>query len=164
MTRYGALAFTVTHNDGTYSPGNMVSVTARIHGLLRIDADRLVIQWRLARETESYGKEMKTETEVLEVQEVEVALSAIATAVVRQPWPRWLRKPSIVLTAADLRAFETLIGAGGLERTHPAQLTLALRRADRLAAEEFVADLVLAIAERQLEGGRSSVTLPPGRE
>jgi hypothetical protein len=59
----------------------------------------------------------------------------------------------LVLRAADLGAFEEVTGAGGLALAHPSELVLRLRRADHLTAEEFAAELALALAERTLPGG-----------
>jgi hypothetical protein len=54
------------------------------------------------------------------------------------------------VTAADLRAFEPVVGKGGLRLDHPAELVLRLRLRDRIAAQEFAADLELALAENAL--------------
>jgi hypothetical protein len=61
---------------------------------------------------------------------------------------RWWDGDRLVLTAADLRAFEVVSGEAGLRLGHPAELVVKLRRRDRLAAEEFAAELALALAER----------------
>jgi hypothetical protein len=59
----------------------------------------------------------------------------------------------MVLTATNLTAFEEVAGHSGLQLDHPAELVLRLRRSDRLAAEEFSAELALAIAEHGLSDG-----------
>ena len=154
MTRSAALPFTVTRGTDVVSGFNVSTTVERTHGLLRVDGGQLVVQWRMTRSTEKVGSEIRTDEEVGEVREASVSLTAIASCVVRHPWPQWFRKPRLDLTAADLRAFESLVGAGGFERRHPALLTLTLQRSDRLAADEFAADLALAIAERQLQPPR----------
>jgi hypothetical protein len=69
----------------------------------------------------------------------------------------------LVLTAADLRAFEALVGAAGLRSEHPAQLVLPLRRADLGAARAFAAELEMAVADRMLRDAEASGRLPgPG--
>jgi hypothetical protein len=90
----------------------------------------------------------------------------------------WLRGPRLVLSAADLGAFEVVAGPDGLKIDHPAQLTVRMRRRDRLIGEEFCAELALALAERSLPGpapgrggasplpeaGRQAESLPPTPE
>jgi hypothetical protein len=133
-----------------------------VHGLLRIEGSRLLVQWRTRITTDMMGARMTTEEKVDDLREAAVPLSALASAVVRHPWPRWFRKPWLEITAADLRAFEALVGAGGIGRIHPAQLRLTLERADRWAAEEFVGDLMLAIAQGDaLPPGATTAALPP---
>lgn len=148
MSRHAALAFTVKHSTDVIEHSNVVSTEERIQGLLHLRGDALVIQWRSVRRTDTVGMKIASEESVDDVREVTVPLASIAAAAVRQPWPAWLRAPALVLTASDLRAFEFLVGAGGLQRSHPAQLTLPLHRRDRLAALEFAADLNLALAEQ----------------
>jgi hypothetical protein len=84
----------------------------------------------------------------------------VAGATVRRRW--WLpRNPQFVLRAADLRAFEEVAGEGGLRLDHPAELVLGLRRSDLLVAEEFAAELTLAVAERALAEEEDAEELPP---
>ena len=79
-----------------------------------------------------------------------VPIQAVAGAAVRRPWWLFGTGLRLVLTAADIRAFDVLAGEGGLKLSHPAELVLRLRRRDALAAEEFTADLALAVAEQSL--------------
>ncbi len=80
-----------------------------------------------------------------------VPLSALAGGSRRTSFWGRLRSPRFVLTAADLRAFEDVAGEDGLRLDHPAELVVRIRRSDALAAEEFAAELALALAERRLE-------------
>lgn len=150
-----ALPFTVTRGEDIIGAGTMRSTVERTHGLLRLTGDSLVVQWRAVRQTDVIGPEMRSEESIGDLREVRLPLTAVAVAAVRYPWPRWWRKPRLVLTAADLSAFDALVGADGLGRTHPAELTLTLRRGDGSVAEAFAADLMLAIAERGLAAGES---------
>jgi len=94
------------------------------------------------------------------VRELVVPLVGVAGAAVRRRW--WLpRNPQLVLRAADLRAFEEVAGEGGLKLDHPAELILGLRRSDLLVAEEFAAELTLAVAERALTAEQDAEELPP---
>lgn len=162
MTHMPALAFTVKHGTDVMEGMSVTSTVERVHGLLRIEGSRLVVQWRTRTTTDIMGARITTEEKVDELREVAVPISALASAVVRHPWPRWVRKPWLEITAADLRAFEALVGARGIGRIHPAQLRLTLERADRWAAEEFVGDLMLAMAQGEaLPAGTSRDALPP---
>jgi hypothetical protein len=143
----------------------ITSTSETIHGLLRLDGARLVVQWRLERTTERIGSEIRSDREVEPVREVVLPLESVAGAQLRTSiWP-WIRRARLVLTAADLRAFEPIAGAAGLEVDHPAELTLFVRRADLAIAGEFVGELELAIAERgvALAEGGASPTLPSAR-
>jgi len=147
MSHHAALPFTLKKSNDAFSGDGMTSTTETVHGLLLLDEDRLVIQWRRARKTDHIGNEIRSEEEVEAVREVVIPLSGVAGAAVRRRWWHTLTGPRLVLTAADLRAFEEVAGSGGLATRHPAELVLRLRRSHTLAAEEFAAELELAVAE-----------------
>jgi len=151
MPRSAALPFTLKRSQDVLGAGSITSTTETIHGLLRLDGNRVLIQWRLARRTERIGGEIRTDREFEAVREVVVPLEAVAGAVVRRRWWEVFRAPRLILTGADLQAFEEVAGEGGLRLEHPAELVVKLRRSDRMLAEEFAAELVLAVAERSLE-------------
>lgn len=148
MPRSAALPFVLTRQHQVI--GSEISTTTHeIHGLIHLTGDRLKVQWRVARHVSLVGKEIRTDTELEPVNETEVPLAAIAGAEVRQHWWRklWGGGTELVLRAADLRAFESVAGTTGLALSHPAELVVPLRRADRLAAQEFAGELSLAVAE-----------------
>lgn len=149
-----ALPFFIVRSSDVFSGSGFRSTREVVHGLLRLERDALVVQWRTLTQTDHYGKETRTDTEVAAVQRVVVPLDTVAGARVRVS--RWnpFGAPRLVLTASDLTAFEAIAGSAGLSLDHPAELVLRLRRADRLAAEEFAAELSLAVAER-LNPGRA---------
>ena len=138
----------------------ITSTKETVHGLLRLDGDALHIQWRVARKTERVGWQIRTDTEVEPVREVTVPLSAVGGATVRRRW-RWPPGKYLVLTAADLRAFEEVAGAAGLSLDHPAELALRLRGGDRELGHEFVGELELALAERALAAAEDKGQLRP---
>jgi hypothetical protein len=152
MPRFAALPFTLRRSEDRVSRGEITSTVETVHGLLRLAGEQFVVQWRSARKTERVGPDIRTDRELGEVREVTVPLEAVDGAVVRRRWWDRLTGPRLVLTATDLRAFEELAGPDGLAADHPAKLVLRLRNDDRLLAEEFAAELALAIAE-----------LPPAR-
>jgi hypothetical protein len=176
VRRTAALPFTLRRSEEVLGVTSLVTTTETVHGLLRLDGDRVVIQWRSARKTEHLGAlEMRTDRELEDVREVVVPLSALAGASRRRSFWSSLRSPRFVLTAADLRAFEEVAGEDGLALDHPAELVVRIRRADTLPADEFAAELALALAERQLDAGdpgpgglgaapEASRGLPPARE
>lgn len=163
MPSSSALPFQLHRTHEVYGAREISSTRERIHGLLRLDGDRLVVQWRVDRQTERYGAEIRTDLELDPVREVILPLGALAGAEVRAGGWRRLRGAQVVLTASDLRAFEEIAGAAGLRLDHPATLVLGIRRSERLAAREFAADLNLALAERALRRAESPGPLPPSQ-
>ena len=151
MPHSASLPFTLKRKQEVFGLSSMTSTTELIHGLLRLDGDRVVIQWRLGRKTEYLGGEIRTNQEYEAVREVVIPLEAISGATVRRRWWELFRAPKLVLTGADLQAFEEVAGEDGLRSEHPAKLIVKVRRRDRMLADEFAAELVLAVAERSLE-------------
>jgi hypothetical protein len=161
MNHLSALPFSLTRSDSVVGD-EIVSTTERVHGLLRLDGERLFIQWRLSRATQHMGMQIRTDRELEPVREVEVPLSALAGAAVRWIWWRWPPGRYLVLTGADLRSFEEIAGQEGLRLDHPAELVLQIRHTDHLAAREFAGEVDLAIAERALRAAEESPRLGPG--
>ena len=162
MPHSAALPFVLRRSSDVIGGLEITSTHETIHGLLRLDGDRLHIQWRVARSTDHVGMQIRTDKQVEPVREVVLPLSAVAGAAVRWRW-RWPPGPHLVLTAADLRAFEEVAGVAGLSLDHPAELELKLRREDREAGNEFVGELELALAERALAAaeGKPLPSAPP---
>lgn len=163
MPHVAAVPFHLFRKTDSVSGTSVTSTTEIVHGLLRLEADRLVVQWRLARQTQHVGTmSVHTDEELEAVRELVIPLSGVAGAELRRRW--WLpwNAPLLVLRAADLRAFEEIAGENGLRLSHPAELVLGLRRPDTLVAEEFAAELSLAVAERALAEPRPGSSLPGG--
>src|SRR4029453_18921940 len=139
----------------------ITSTRETVHGLLRLDGNSLYVQRRVAKSTSHVGMEIRTDNEVGPVREVVIPLSAVAGAAVRWNW-RWPPGPCLILTAADLRAFEEVAGAAGLSLDHPAELVLRLRRSDRALGVEFAGELELAIAERAIAAAEGKPVLEAG--
>lgn len=159
-----AVPFTLKRSSDLYtSGGGYESTTETAHGLVRLEADRLVIQWRVAVVTESMeGSGYETREEIEPVKEIVIPLAKVAGAFV--PERRWWRLagPRLVVTASDLLAFERIAGQEGLKLKHPSKLVLRIKRADRLIAEEFAAELALTLARLPEAGGsRNPVRGPP---
>lgn len=159
MRHSAALPFFLRRSTDVIAPGEITSTAETVHGLLRLDGDRLILQWRVARETDRVGREIRKDREIDPLREVVLPLTGVASAAVRASWWPW-SGARLVLTATDLRAFEQLVGDQGLRLDHPAELVLRLRLRDRVAAREFTADLQLAIAEVALRSADSREVLP----
>jgi hypothetical protein len=155
--RQAALPFRLKRKQEVLGSSSITSTKETVHGLLRLDGDELTVQWRLTRKTEHVGKEIRTDEEFGDVFQIVLPLDSIAGAVIRQRWWELGLGPSLVLTAADLMAFEDVAGEGGLRLSHPAELVLRLRRRDRLAGEEFAAEMALALAELEATPPRPSL-------
>lgn len=156
-----ALPFLLKRGDDVFTGTGMTSTREIVHGLLRLEGDRLYIQWRVGKTTDHMGAmEMRTEHQVEPVREIVVPLRGVAGAAVRRRWWDRLTGPRLVLTASDLNAFEELAGQEGLKLDHPAELVLRLRRSDRLPAEEFCAELAMALAARQLRDSHDRQVIP----
>lgn len=163
MPHTHALPFVIKRTTDEVFGKTMSATTETAHGLLRIEGDTLVVQWRVARKVESFSLDsLSTDEEMEDVREVRIPLHQVAGAYVRQRWWEVLGKPKLVLRAADLQAFEPLTGEEGLKLAHPAEIVLPIRRTHRLAAEEFAAELELAVA--QLDSGDAGRALTSGPE
>jgi len=138
MAHSAALPFVLRRSHDVVG-WEVTSTRETVHGLVRLESDRVFIQWRVAR-----------------------SIGAVAGASVRWRW-RWPPGTYLVLTAADLRAFEEVAGAAGLSLDHPAELALRLRGADRALGSEFAGELELALAERELAAaeGKPQLASPP---
>jgi hypothetical protein len=170
MAHSAALPFTIRRNKDVIAGKEITSTRETVHGLLRLDGERVLIQWRTSRAIDRVGSEIRSDSEMEAVRELSLPLSALAGAEVRSSWLPWSR-PHLVLTAADLRAFESLAGKEGLQLKHPAQFEIRLRRDARFTALEFAGELELALADRALraaedaylpfESGEPPVLEPP---
>ncbi len=164
MNSLAAVPFSLKRSTDMWtSGGEYESTTQTAHGLVRLESDRLVLQWRVAVQTQLFGAGYETREEIEPVQEMVIPLTSVAGAVV--PRRRWwdLTGPRLVLTAADLLAFEKIAGQQGLKLKHPAKLVLRIKRGDRLVADEFAAELALTLARQQVEDAGPGVPrLPAG--
>lgn len=160
MARAAAFPFVLRRSEDVVGLREIRSTTETVHGLVRLEADRLVIQWRLGRSTDRVGVQIRTERELEPVREAVVPLTALAAARVQWTWLRWPPGRRLVLTAADLQAFEHVAGEGGLKLDHPAELELKVTRRNLVAAHEFAAEVELALSELALAAAEGDGRLP----
>lgn len=153
MLHTAALPFVLRRTHDVVSGREVTSTREQLHGLLHLDGEKLVIQWRTTREISHVGREIRTDRELAPIREVAVPLSGLSGARVRRIWRHWRFVEVLVLTASDLRAFDVLTGDSevpGLVLEHPAEIVLEVRRSDRPLVREFVSELRLAISEQLL--------------
>jgi hypothetical protein len=162
MERTATLPFYFNRGKDAMTAVTVTTTRETVHGLLRLEGSRLTIQWRLATKTERVGWDVRTDHEVEPVKEIVVPVGRMAGGTVRRGWWAWPPGLHLVLRAVDLTALEGLAGEDGLNLDHPSEVVLRLRRSDRLAAEEFCAELALAIAEGQIAAHEESPPLHPG--
>ncbi len=79
-----AFPFVLKRGSDTIEGLEITSTVETIHGLLRVDDDRLTLQWRVSRSTDVVGFEIRTDQEFEPVRQTQVPLSALAGAVVRR--------------------------------------------------------------------------------
>jgi hypothetical protein len=161
MPSSAALPFLLTRSHDEIAGREITSTREKVHGLLRLDGEQLLIQWRVARSTDRVGaRVIRTDRELEPVREVVLPLRSIAGAAVRWRWWDWPPGPRLLLVAADLRAFEEIAGATGLRLDHPAELSLRLRHSDRFAAREFAGELAMALADHAMRDAEALGGLP----
>ncbi|MGH7620126.1 MAG: hypothetical protein ACREPM_23160 [Gemmatimonadaceae bacterium] len=155
MTHQAALPFTLRRSKDVIAGSEVTSTRETVHGLIRLDADGVVIQWRTSRAINRVGAEIRTDRELEPVRELSLPLSALAGAEVRRSWLRWPPVRYLVLIGADLRAFEELAGMEGLQLKHPAQFEIRIDNDSRFAALEFASELKLALADVALRAAET---------
>lgn len=157
------LPFILSRSADSFRAGEYTSTVEKAHGLLRLDPDRLVIQWRVHRTTSEFAAGYSTREELDPVREVAIPLSHLAGAELKRR-ARWLGgSPRLVINAGDLRAFEGVAGPDGLSLENPARLELRLPKSEAEAGREFAGELALAISEWQLRLAeeRARPAIPP---
>ncbi len=100
MLHIPALPFTLHRSNGVISGKEITSTVETIHGLLRVDSDSLVLQWRVQRRTDRVGAEIRSDRELDPVREASIPIASVSGAAVR--WPRWGRsRPGRLVLTVD---------------------------------------------------------------
>lgn len=60
MAHYAALPFTIRRNKDVIAGKEMTSTRETVHGLLRLDGERVLIQWRTSRAIDRVGSEIRS--------------------------------------------------------------------------------------------------------
>jgi hypothetical protein len=160
-SRIATLPFQLTMDHEVIGSGTITSTEERRHGVVRFERDTLVVQWRVEREVQRIGPEIRTDVERAGMRDVPEPVRMLGDARVRTRGRWWWRKTELVLTARDLVAFDRLASDDGFTFDHPAELVLPVRPSDVELANEFASEVELAIAELALADVENAATLPP---
>jgi hypothetical protein len=158
--RVATLPFQLTADHQVISNGTFTSTEERRHGVLRLERETLVVQWRVEREVQTVGPEIRTDVERAGMRDVPVPVRMLGDARVRSRGRWWWQRWELVLTARDLVAFDRLAGDDGFVFDHPAELVLPVRRSDVALANDFASEVELAIAELALADAEDASALP----
>ncbi len=158
--RIATLPFQLTNDHQVIGNGTVITTKDRRHGVLRLERETMVVQWRVEREVQRIGPEIRTDVERAGMREVPVPVRMLGDARVRTRGLWWWRKWELVLTARDLVAFDLLANDDGFAFDHPAELVLPVRRSDLDLAYEFASEVELAIAELALADAERASALP----
>lgn len=160
--RLATLPFELTTDHQVIAGGTVTNTEERRHGVLRLESELLVVQWRVEREISRIGSEIRTDTERDGMREVAVPVRMLGDARVRYRGRWWWRRCEVVITARDLLAFDALADSDGFAFAHPAELVLPVRATDDALAREFASEMELAIAELALAAAEraADATLP----
>lgn len=128
------------------------TVSYRIHGLVRVEDGRLVLQWSGAAEViEMKGTGARVKEETLPVRTVTLPVTRVAQLALEGRWWRW----RLVLRATDLAALAEVPGA------RDGALILWIARRDRAIAAELIANLEIQQADAALAAAEEPPPLPP---
>jgi hypothetical protein len=139
-----ALPFVLSRKQQVYGAEYQVT-RETLHGLLVLQGEQLTVQWRREQQTNRYGQEVRSDRAIDAVRTTAVPLTALTSARLEERW--WRRSASLVLTAADLAAFDAVAGTDGLQLDHPGELRVPIVRAAREQARSFTNELEYVLAE-----------------
>lgn len=162
MTPIIAVPFHLRRSTDIVNALEVTTTTESVHGVARLQDACVRIQWRLSRTTDHVGMEIRSDREVEPVREASIPFSGFSAARVRMRWWRWPWGAELVLTAAELAAFDEIAGSAGLRLEHPAEIVLRIRRTDLAAARTFAAELELALADHVLLSAEGSPEIAGG--
>lgn len=124
-----------------------------VQGVVRTETHGLVIEFR-ERPQLSIGHKVVDQS----IRTISIPWDGLQGVALREPWPRWLMGPRMVLRTRSLHALEPLPDRDG------SQAELPIARADRGLASELAAYVDVAVAEhrlRALDPPDSPRALPP---
>ncbi|WP_353269441.1 hypothetical protein [Gemmatimonas sp.] len=161
FARIAALPFQVSGEHQVIANGTVTTTEERRHGVVRLEGTTLTVQWRVEREIQKFGVEIRTDVERDGMRSVPVRVDQLGDARVRTRGRWFWRTWELVLTARDLTAFDPLAGNDGFAFEHPAELVLPVRSADVELAREFASEVELAVAELALSAAERAAVPSP---
>lgn len=157
--RLATLPFELTRDHQVIAAGTVTTTEERRHGVLRLEGELLHVQWRVERQVQQIGPEIRTDVQHDGLREVPVPVRLLGDARVRRRGRLWWKRTELVLTARDLVAFDGLAGPEGFDFTHPAELALPVRTNNLELAREFALEVELAIADLALRAAEAALAL-----
>ena len=82
MLHSASLPFVIRREHGVVGTHEITSTREELHGLLRLDGDRLLIQWRSTREVSRVGREIRTDRDLAPIRDVALPLTGIALSLI----------------------------------------------------------------------------------
>ena len=161
MLHVPALPFTLRRSNGVISGKEITSTVETIHGLLRVDGDSLVLQWRVQRQTDRVGSRdpqrsrARSRARGHDPHRLRVRRRRPLAPVAFRPRP---------LSGPDRGRSSRLRGIDRPRRprvAHPAQLVLDVRKQDNDAARELATQVELAIGDHALRIAEGDAVAAP---
>lgn len=159
--RVATLPFRLSARHQVVLGGTVTTTDERRHGVLRLERETLVVQWRVEREVQRIGPGVRTDMERDGLRDVAVPVRMLGDVRVSARGRWWWRRWELVLTARDLVAFDGLAGADGFAFDHPATLVLPVLTSNVELAQEFASEVALAIAELAMADAEGPPALLP---
>ena len=101
MPRSAALPFVLRRSNDVIAEAGITSTQETVHGLLVLQGDQVLIQWRVDRQIDRIGPEIRTDHEADPVREVVIPITGLASARLRSKWWQLFgRNRNLVLSAA----------------------------------------------------------------
>jgi hypothetical protein len=124
--------------------GATETVTEEDHGLVRLEADRLVVQLTKSRKIRKASAMGSVETvyEQVPLKEFSIALADLQGVSLRVPTWRFWEKPRVVFHVSEMRVLE------GLPSTGPAEFSVPITASDKAVANDFVVRCSGVLAKR----------------
>ncbi len=137
--------------ESSVTQGVARSVSMRLHGVLRLAGDKLVLEWSGTRHLSEAGRgSARSVTEPVPVSRVVLPVASLGRIALRQRW--W--RPRIELVSNDLAA------VAGVPSARGGRIELAIARSDRHSAADLISRIELAAADHALAAAERLHQLP----
>lgn len=141
-----------TAGEGSVESGVARSVSLILHGVLRLEADQVILEWSGMRRVAEAGLGVaRSVAEPVPVSRAVLPVASLGRVALRRHW--WWRW-RLVLGSADLAALQSVPTA------QSGQIVLEVARADRHTAADLVSRIELAAADHALAAAERLQALP----